>query len=439
VSTNNKQLPSTRFGSLASPSRVGIVTSVRSMQALLNQIDQVKIDVEGCIKFPFDNTKKTALADRDIQRIPSLSESDEETTIDEDEESENEEEEDEYVVTDRKQGKIILVLSNIFLRIFAESQNSSRLTKNTEISSDESEDEDHMNDNYQLLNEFQNKNLLDNHLTDSNNSDCQFYTPSHINKNLLTFKIHSTSLSSISRKPTIISTSTPLSHKKTFSPQQPLVSPITKEHDSYFEEDDELKRLRDSSEQEEVEETLIDAYVQKLRTEKYVPGTQFRVIHNFKGLQLGDLRIHKDEILTLIEQKSDDWWLFKNSQTQQQGLVPINHIQLQSQTADSTSSLLTFVNVFKTNNYIPSDLAPLTEDNRYKLFRTLIPKMSESNFVFNDLHCRYDKDQIYLQQVKYQKILTIKKCSKIPKIKDEQVCPNPSILSLKILYLDSYT
>jgi hypothetical protein len=233
MSTNNKQLPPTGLGPFASPPprpRVGTAISSRSMQQLLNQIDEVKIDIETRIRtlkqidigskkvvanrdrslegriqiknliehiinlqkqmnvmtkesdpnwptktfdkskqnaleilsnllnqlnqldkhlekatgtiptaiyanaqpistedrnskgieafsrpFPYDNTKKTASSTTDIRRTPSLSESDEETTSDEDDEEESENEEgDEYIVTDKKQGKIISILSNIF-------------------------------------------------------------------------------------------------------------------------------------------------------------------------------------------------------------------------------------------------------------------------------------------------------------------------------------
>ncbi len=316
--------------------------------------------------------------------------------------------------------KLYINIFKYFLRIFVELQHSSRLIQKAEISSDESRYEDS--------------------ITDFNHSDRQLHTPSpsHINKKPATFKIHSTtSSSSISRKPTIISTSTPISRTRTPSPEQSIIIPFTKEDDSYFEEeeDDELKRLSDDSEQEESQST-----VQKLRREKYFPGTEFRVTHNLKGLQIGDLTIYKDEILILIEQKSDDWWLFKNPQTQQQGLVPINHIQRLQHRIKPTKSSLTLVDVFKINNYIPSgfiasDLALLTQDNRYKLSRTLIPKISKSNFAFSDLHWRFDKDQIYIQQSEYQKIFTIKKCLKIPKIKDEHVCHNPSFLFLKTFFI----
>jgi hypothetical protein len=312
-----------------------------------------------------------------------------------------------------------------------------------------------MNDNRQLLHQLQNHKSINDHSNDSHNSDHRFRssTPLRMNEKPSTVKVDSTS-SPISRKTSVSSTST--SRKKTSSPPHRTVIPRTEndddsDDDTTFEDDDdsedELKKLHDSTEQEstrssdqtiEDEPNIVNAHVQELRMGKYPPGTQFRVTNNLAGLQTGDLTIHKDEILILIEQQPDDWWLFENPQTEQQGLVPINHIQLQSKTSDhgfrhrvkATTSASTLVDVFKTNNFIPSgfipsELAPLTEHNQYKLSYTLIPKMTESNFAFNDLHWRYDTDQIYTQQVKYQKILTIKKCLKIPRIKSAQVCSDP--------------
>jgi hypothetical protein len=316
--------------------------------------------------------------------------------------------------------------------IFTETQRSVQSTKKTEpfitdpnetdTSSDESENEDDgMGDNHQLLKVLQNRELTD---------DRRPTLP-------------------IVRKTSSASSSS--SRQKIRSPKQRIEIPVTKKDDeiedgSYTddEEESELKNLHSNSSQDEAESVhnykqsgedepvVANSYVQELRMGKYAPGTQFRVIHNLNGVHIDDLTIHKDEILILIEQRSDDWWLFKNSHTQQQGMVPINHIQLQSKIYEArhrikpVTSASTLVNAFKTNNYIPtgfiaSDLGPLTQLNKYKLYHTLIPKMTESNFAFADLHWRYDTDQIYAQQVYHQKILSIKKCLKIPKVKGDQV------------------
>ncbi|CAF4378924.1 unnamed protein product, partial [Adineta steineri] len=189
-------------------------------------------------------------------------------------------------------------------------------------------------------------------------------------------------------------------------PTTPLrKSANTSESDSYSEEDSdqdnngEYSRSSDDSEEEEEEEedehTIINANIQELRVRKYLPGTQFRVLYNFNAIETSDLTLHKDEILILVKQEDDDWWLFKNLQTQQEGMVPINHIQLQSKIYKQSSrsriqpvtSASILVDAFKTNNYIPSgfipsDLAPLTQQNQYKLSFMLIPQMTESNFAF---------------------------------------------------------
>ncbi|CAF0794490.1 unnamed protein product [Rotaria sordida] len=369
-------------------------------------------------KFSFGKTKKAA-----------PSESNDETTSDEEE---NEENDDDRHHTANKKEK---------------SSSIPQSTNNIETSSDESEDDE--NNNHQTTNEIQRKKLQDGSSTDSDTSEnsSETSTSSNTNKKPSITKVQSKQSSPpIFRKTTVGSTSSSVSHEKTSSSQEHTVQ---NNHESDDDDDDELKRLyeRGVKEEEEEEESIhgyeqteedesniMNAHVQELRMGTYSPGTQFRVINNLKGLQTGDLTINKGEILILVEQKPDDWWLFKNSQTQQQGLVPINHIRLQSRISDkrlrnqikSITSPLTFVDALKTKNDIPtgfiaSDLGSLTQHNQYKLSHTLIPKMTESNFTFTDLHWRYDTDQIYLEQVKYQKILRIQKCSKIPRIKGQQI------------------
>lgn len=297
-----------------------------------------------------------------------------------------------------------------------------------------------MNDDYRLENELRNEKRLDNHLRQPDNRDHQSHTstPLQLNKSPPTIKVDSLYTSS-SKKTSVPSTSNvPADHNTSNAPRYTTI-PSRKQDDQSEEDDDgdsELKRLDEINEHEEHNSTTVNANVQELRMGTYLPGTPFRVLHNFDALQSDDLIIRKDEILILIEQRPDDWWLFKNPQTQQQGMVPINHIQLQSKPSGHRShprmnpvtSASTLVDAFKTNNYIPSgfiasELAPLTEENQYRLSSTLIPRMTESNLTFSDLYWRYDTDQIRTQQVEYQKILTIKKCVKIPKVNHQQVTP----------------
>ncbi|CAF0963158.1 unnamed protein product [Adineta ricciae] len=175
----------------------------------------------------------------------------------------------------------------------------------------------------------------------------------------------------------------------------------------------------------------VDANLHQLRRTTYTPGTLFRVLQDFAGEENGDLAIYKGEHLTLVTQyDDDDWWLFKNAQTQREGLVPINYIQpserafnqsRQHQLIAQTSSASSLVNAFKTNNNIPSgfsasSLTSLVRKDRHKLSYMLIPKMTESNLTFADLHWQYDIDRICAYPATYKKVLNIKKCSKIPKI-----------------------
>ncbi len=69
MTTNHKQLPSTLFRPFASPpsSRVEAVMSIRSMQQLLNQIEQIKIEVEDRVRplKKIDTGRKKIITNRD--------------------------------------------------------------------------------------------------------------------------------------------------------------------------------------------------------------------------------------------------------------------------------------------------------------------------------------------------------------------------------------
>ncbi|CAF4248460.1 unnamed protein product, partial [Adineta steineri] len=305
---------------------------------------------------PFNQNKTSESNATARVSTPSLSSSDDESISDEDED------EEESKIDNRdawKNGK-------------QEPLTSTPLLQKIAVSSDEhvdTEDEnDEINDKHQFVNELHNQQRIYENSQDSNEYNQSPQTSS------------SSSSSSTPRKPT-----TPLRK-----------SANTSESDSYSEEDSdqdnngEYSRSSDDSEEEEEEEedehTIINANIQELRVRKYLPGTQFRVLYNFNAIETSDLTLHKDEILILVKQEDDDWWLFKNLQTQQEGMVPINHIQLQSKIYKQSSrsriqpvtSASILVDAFKTNNYIPSgfipsDLAPLTQQNQYKLSFMLIP------------------------------------------------------------------
>ena len=217
--------------------------------------------------------------------------------------------------------------------------------------------------------------------------------------------------------------------------------------DSYGDEDEEddeeeLRRLggtgeheeaesdHDYGEEDEGESAAVNVRTQELRSNTHPPGTQFVVTQDFTGAQTGDLTIQRGETLTLIEQRPDDWWLLKSNQTQQQGVVPINHIHLLPRAprlrAKPSTSATNLVDAFKANSSIPigftaSDLAPMTELEEYKVSRVLVPRMTDSNLAFADLHWRVNNDRLYVHDVTYQKILTIKECVKIPRAKGDQV------------------
>jgi hypothetical protein len=325
-------------------------------------------------------------------------------------------------------------------------------------SDEEDEDDDEgEEDRRKLLDELKSRTLPDevNQDSASGGRRSQLSTTPRSSTKVPLTKTDSTPLTSPRRKKTPI-TSPPLppARIKTASPRRHREVPTTKKKDeesedeSYFEEEqdeeeeEELRGLRDTGEHEEAESdhdydeqeeepTIVNAHVQELRTKKYSPGTQFIVTHDLDGVQTGDLTIHKGEILTLVEQRPDDWWLFQKTQNQQQGVVPINHIQLSSgerprRRVKPSTSATTLVDAFKANNNIPagfisSDLAPLTQIEDYQLWRALVPKMTDSNLAFVDLQWRVDTDKIHVHDVTYQKILTIKECVKIPRVKGEQV------------------
>ncbi|CAF0964114.1 unnamed protein product [Rotaria sordida] len=380
---------------------------------------------------------------------------------DEDEDEEDEEDEsDEDVVLDKKK----------------ESKTSpSQLTKKTEpiipsrkkieVSDDESdasddEDDDAANDDRRLLNELKSQTLTDEHDKDLPSHDRRSRSPAtpRSSKKIPEIKTDLAPSSSPKIKKTtavIPPPPPPASRRKTQSPKGRPEPSITKkkrddeseedeEEDSYFEEEEEeeLRHLREPDDREEEisdhdydeqeeEPTVVNAYVQELRTNKYPPGTQFLVTQNFTGEQTGDLTVRKDDIVTLVEQRSDDWWLFKNIQTQKEGLVPINLIQLLSKQQirrriKPSTSAITLVAAFKDKNNIPagfisSDLAELSQIEEYQLWRSLVPKMTESNLAFVDLYWRTDRDRLQVQQVTHQKVLTLKECVKIPRAKGDQI------------------
>lgn len=215
------------------------------------------------------------------------------------------------------------------------------------------------------------------------------------------------------------------------------------EEDSYFEEeeDEELQRFRESGEPDAAEEMdedyddenghIVNSEVQALRAGRFPPGTKFKVVQDFTGTQTGDLSVRRGDILSLVQQEKDDWWLCQNVQTQEKGVVPINDIQLLStqptrRRAPPSTSATTLVDAFKANKNIPdgfilSDLAPLAHMNEYHVSQTLIPKMTESNLGFSDLFWRPTADELRAQETTYQKILTLSECVKIPRIKGDQV------------------
>ncbi|UJR09957.1 hypothetical protein I4U23_014181 [Adineta vaga] len=399
-------------------------------------------------------------------------ETDEDEEEDEGSEEVDDEEDDEDVISDRK------TESKQPSPIIKSAISAPKTPKKSEVASvgsedddddesdDDEDDEDGVKDNRELYDELRTRTTTDEHTKDTNSEGRRSRSPAtpRSNRKTPTIKVDSapTTPSVKSKKSTAVARS-PLPpssvRKKTPSPRRRSAAPATRkrveeseEEDSYFEEeedededddDEELRRLHETGEheeaesdhdyndQEEDEPVAANTKVQELRTSKYAPGTQFIVTHDLTGVQTGDLTIHRGETLILVEQRPDDWWIFKNAQTQQQGVVPINHIQLLPghvvrRRAKPSTSATVLVDAFKAANnvpagFIPSDLAPLTQLEEYQLWRALVPKMTESNLAFADLYWRPEVDKIHVHDVTYQKILTLKTCVKIPRIKGEQV------------------
>ncbi|CAF2687332.1 unnamed protein product [Rotaria sp. Silwood2] len=393
------------------------------------------------------------------------SDNEDEEGEEEDEEEEGEEEEsDEDVVSDKKK------VTEKSPRLMKKTEPIITNRKKIEISdaeSDESEDDDDddVNDNRQLLSQLKSQTLTDESGKDLTGHDRRSRSPTTPRSSKKTPEVKtdltSTSSPRIKKTTTIVPPLT-ASRKKSQSPKGRTEIPIARkkrdhenEDDSYFEEEEEedernneeeeeeeLRHLREADDrgeyasdhdydEQEEEPTLVNAHVQELRTNKFLPGTQFIVTHDLIGEQTGDLTVHKNDIITLVEQRSDDWWLFKNVQTQQEGSVPINIIQLLStqqirRRIMPSTSAITLVNAFKDKSdiptgFIPSDLAELCQHEPYQLWRSLIPKMNESNLAFTDLSWRADTDKLHVQDVIHQKILTLKECVKIPRVKGEQI------------------
>ncbi|CAF1326156.1 unnamed protein product [Adineta steineri] len=435
-------------------------------------------------KLPFGNRNKSASKESlapTTPAVPAPSKPVEETghetpktpkdeAIEDDDDvvGESEDEDDDDVVSDKK--KEPKQLSPLIKATDSVSSHEKKpIVSNVESdddeddSSDEGEDddEDAVNDNHQLLTELEHRTITDENSKSPVISGRRSQSPAtpRSNKKVPPIKIESTPAASPRSKRT--TSSSPVPHpsirKKTPSPRRHPEVPIAKkrveesDEDSYFEEDEEegdddddeeLRRLHNSGDHEDVESdhdydeqedepNIVNAHVQGLRTTKHPPGTQFLVSHDLTSVQTGDLTIHKGEIITLVEQRPDDWWLFRNAQTQQQGVVPINHIQLLSgqlprRRAKPNTSVTTLVDAFKANNnipagFVPSDLAPLTQLEEYQLWRALVPKMTDSNLAFADLYWHADTDHLQINDVTYKKIIVLKQCVKIPKVKGDQI------------------
>ena len=161
----------------------------------------------------------------------------------------------------------------------------------------------------------------------------------------------------------------------------------------------------------------------------YTPGTRFRATHSFQATRPNDLNFKVNDILILREQRPNRWWLCEHEQTGEQGSVPINHITLH-RTAAASSRLSApasiIANAWRTTRSIPSgffasELASLSQLPEHRVYRTLIPRMSESNLAFADLHWRYETEDIRPLVAEHQILLTIKECLKIPRVDINQV------------------
>ncbi|CAM4807319.1 unnamed protein product [Rotaria magnacalcarata] len=338
--------------------------------------------------------------------------------------------------------------------------------------SDEEEDGDDANDSHQLLNELQSRKVLhdDQKRTADTDNSSQTSKSSHANRQPSNINPHEVSQSSpIFQKNAIKLTSTPLSHKKTSADDDYDDDDDDDDNDDNDDDDDddsseytasdeteddveldELKQERkhikyvaksesdspygNTHSEEDDDLDSVNQRVQEIRQAKYLPGDQFRVLHNLESVNSGDLTINQGEILILIEQQTKNRWLFKNAKTQEQGLVPVTHIEALSRAIDeelrhritSSVSPSTLVNIVQSKGYIPSgfiasDLASLADNEQYKLFYTLMPTMTESNLALVDIAWDYGTDQIRIAKVKYQKIFTLKNCSRIPKIKKDKI------------------
>lgn len=274
--------------------------------------------------------------------------------------------------------------------------------------------------------------------------------------------INSTLLTSpVFKKDAITSTSTPIADRKAIrrdprrkdssdseSVSYDEQSDTTESEETEEEEEEESDSERLSKEDDNYESESDDPNVKELQQEEHLPGTKFRVIKSFKATQSGDLTVYKNDILILVEQRSENWWLFQNSSTQEQGLVPINHIELIPQDnarrilprLEAEMSPSVIVDALKYKGYIPSgfiasDLASLSKQDEYKLSDTLIPTRSKSNFDFSDIAWDYDKDQIRLQHVQYQQIFNMIKCSRIPSIEtNDEASDNQFFYFSKIVF-----
>ncbi|KAF5926136.1 hypothetical protein HPG69_011262 [Diceros bicornis minor] len=223
------------------------------------------------------------------------------------------------------------------------------------------------------------------------------------------------------------------------------------------EDDDDDEESEESEESGEEEEETEEEEEEKQENESHGQATskEYIAIGDFTAQQVGDLTFKKGEILLIIEEKPDGWWIAKNAKGNT-GLIPRTYLELynkeggqesseegseedvagEDETAEGAEvkqrsdshwsavqkaiSEISTVDVLTTMGAIPAGFRPSTlfqlleEGNQFQASYFLQPELTPSQLAFRDLMWDAKMGTIRSRPSRVSLILTLWSCKMIP-------------------------
>ncbi|XP_058390562.1 nephrocystin-1 isoform X1 [Diceros bicornis minor] len=224
------------------------------------------------------------------------------------------------------------------------------------------------------------------------------------------------------------------------------------------EDDDDDEESEESEESGEEEEETEEEEEEKQENESHGQATskEYIAIGDFTAQQVGDLTFKKGEILLIIEEKPDGWWIAKNAKGNT-GLIPRTYLELynkeggqesseegseedvagEDETAEGAevkqrsdshwsavqkaiSEQISTVDVLTTMGAIPAGFRPSTlfqlleEGNQFQASYFLQPELTPSQLAFRDLMWDAKMGTIRSRPSRVSLILTLWSCKMIP-------------------------